>query len=138
MSAFTIRVYGIVEHDDRILLSREKIQGDLYVKFPGGGLEYGEGTRTCLQRELSEEIGVDSAIGAHFYTTDYFQPSTFHNKPTQVISVYYRATLLQPIPPGILVSDEGEPGFFWISVSSLHADMVDLPIDKKVIEMLCD
>jgi len=48
---FNIRVYGIlIDHDKRVLTTLEKIKGQLYRKFPGGGLEWGEGTIDCLKR----------------------------------------------------------------------------------------
>jgi 8-oxo-dGTP diphosphatase len=69
-------------------VSDEIIKGKFYTKFPGGGLEFGEGTRECLQREFKEETGLDVSIGDHLYTTDFFQPSAFHTNH-QIISIYY-------------------------------------------------
>ena len=61
---FTIRVYGILmDERKRILLSDEFIRGDYFTKFPGGGMEFGEGTRDCLKREFKEETGLDVTIG---------------------------------------------------------------------------
>ncbi|MFN5439619.1 MAG: NUDIX hydrolase, partial [Bacteroidota bacterium] len=41
---FNIRVYGILISDDnQVLVSDEFIRGNYYTKFPGGGLEFGEG-----------------------------------------------------------------------------------------------
>jgi 8-oxo-dGTP diphosphatase len=45
---FTIRVYGILLNTNKqVLVSDEHIRGNYYTKFPGGGLELGEGTR-CI------------------------------------------------------------------------------------------
>src|SRR6266487_411503 len=86
---FTIRVYGILmDENKRVLISDEFIRGDYFTKFPGGGLEFGEGTRDCLKREFKEETGLDVTVGEHIYTTDYFQISAF-NKEHQIISIYY-------------------------------------------------
>src|SRR3954453_22831074 len=86
---FTIRVYGILkDENNRILLSDEFIRGDYFTKFPGGGMEFGEGARDCLKREFKEETGLDVTVGEHIYTTDYFQISAF-NKRDQIISIYY-------------------------------------------------
>ena len=58
MFRFNIRVYGILINDqNQVLVSDELIRGKHYTKFPGGGLEYGEGTRDCLKREFLEETG---------------------------------------------------------------------------------
>src|SRR6478736_6455356 len=91
ISRFTIRVYGILKYEhNRILLSDEFIRGDYFTKFPGGGMELGEGTRDCLKREFKEETGLDVTVGDHIYTTDYFQQSAFNNKD-QIVSIYYHA-----------------------------------------------
>ena len=87
---FNIRVYGILINDGNILVNEELINGKKIIKFPGGGLVWGEGTKDCLKREWKEELNLDIEVGDHFYTTDFFQPSAFDN--SQVISIYYRIT----------------------------------------------
>ena len=70
---FNIRVYGILINEERqILISDEFIRGHYYTKFPGGGLELGEGTRDCLQREFMEEMNLKVEVKDHIYTTDYY------------------------------------------------------------------
>src|SRR5215217_6897747 len=97
MFRFNIRVYGILLGEDRqVLVSDEFIRGNYYTKFPGGGLEFGEGTRECLKREFKEEMNLEVEIGDHIYTTDFFQLSAF-NPGHQIISIYYYATALEPI-----------------------------------------
>ena len=77
MPNFNIRVYGILlDKNKRVLISDEFIRGNYFTKFPGGGLEFGEGTRDCLKREFKEETGLDVEIKEHIYTTDFFQIST--------------------------------------------------------------
>src|ERR1700753_427855 len=97
ISHITIRVYGILINEAKqVLVSDEYIRGDYFTKFPGGGLELGEGTRDCLKREFKEEMDLDVAIAAHLYTTDYFQLSAF-NTSQQIISIYYYVTALEEI-----------------------------------------
>src|SRR5918912_59160 len=92
-----LRVYGILRgENNRVLVSDEYIRGGLYTKFPGGGLEFGEGTRDCLKREFKEEMDLEIKVGDHIYTTDYFQISAF-NPNHQIISIYYFAHPLEPI-----------------------------------------
>ena len=94
---FNVRVYGIlINNQKQVLVSDEFIRGGYYTKFPGGGLEFGEGTRDCLQREFLEEMNLKVEIGEHIYTTDFFQLSAF-NPGHQIISIYYYATALEPI-----------------------------------------
>ena len=50
---FNIRVYGILINDqDQLLVSDEVIKGIKFTKFPGGGLEWGEGTMATKTYEL--------------------------------------------------------------------------------------
>ena len=90
MSHITVRVYGVlIDPGYGLLVSDEYIRGDYFTKLPGGGLEFGEGTRDCLVREFKEETGLDVTVGDHIYTTDFYQPSTFR-AGDQILSIYYR------------------------------------------------
>ncbi|MEO6289013.1 MAG: NUDIX domain-containing protein, partial [Ginsengibacter sp.] len=94
---FNIRVYGILISDDnQVLVSDEFIKGKYYTKFPGGGLDPGEGTRDCLKREFKEEMDLDVSVGDHIYTTDFYQISAF-NPDHQIICIYYFANPLEEI-----------------------------------------
>ena len=94
---FNIRVYGILSEPERgVLVSDEFIRGGYYTKFPGGGLEFGEGTRDCLKREFMEEMNLPVLVKEHLYTTDFFQMSAF-NPEHQIISIYYFVQALEPI-----------------------------------------
>lgn len=148
MNSFNIRVYGVLQDEQkRILVSDEFIRGDYITKFPGGGLELGEGTRDCLRREFKEETGLDVTIGAHLYTTDFFQQSAF-NKDHQIISVYYFVhcdeweklkthTTLFDFTPEQTADPNGESEVFrWIEWNDLNDDSVTLPIDKVVVRLL--
>jgi len=148
MPLFNVRVYGIlIDQYQRLLVTDEFIRGAYITKLPGGGLEFGEGTRDCLQREFREETGLEVSIGEHFYTTDFFQISAFNHKD-QIISIYYRvhaantATLpTSDIPfsfqPEQIKDPNGEAEVFrWIPLESLSEEDMTLPIDKVVVKLL--
>ena len=143
---FTIRVYGILLGTNKqVLVSDEYIRGNYYTKFPGGGLELGEGTRDCLKREFKEEMDLDVEVGEHLYTTDFFQMSAF-NPDHQIISIYYWVTALEPITAPLRQKpfdfDEREmkiyaerketETFRFIDAATFNEDSVTLPIDKVV------
>jgi ADP-ribose pyrophosphatase YjhB (NUDIX family) len=147
---FNIRVYGIlIGENKQVLVSDEFIRGDYYTKFPGGGLEFGEGTRDCLKREFREEMDLDIRVGDHIYTTDYFQMSAF-NPEHQIISIYYYAHPLEPIKAPLrqkpfyfdeqqlaVYKKTGETETFrFIEWNDFSAASVTLPIDKIVADML--
>jgi 8-oxo-dGTP diphosphatase len=152
MRYITIRVYGILINEKKqLLVSDEYIRGHYYTKFPGGGLEFGEGTRDCLRREFKEEMDLEVAVGDHIYTTDYYQVSAF-NPEHQIISIYYFAQPLEPIKAPLRDKpfdfDERELNIYeekketetfrFIDWEEVSADIVTLPIDKIVVEMLKD
>ena len=148
MALFNVRVYGVLlDENNRLLVSDEFIRGQYITKLPGGGLEIGEGTRDCLQREFKEETGLDVKVGEHLYTTDFFQISAFNQKD-QIISIYYN---VQPISPLILdvkekpfdfaphqiANPQGESEVFrWINWEDIHPDSMTLPIDRVVMELI--
>jgi len=149
---FTIRVYGILLNlKKQVLVSDEHIRGNYYTKFPGGGLEPGEGTRDCLKREFMEEMNLKVEVGAHLYTTDYFQMSAF-NPADQIIAIYYFAKALEPITAPIRTTpfdfDEREKSIYeekrqtetfrFIDWNDFSADSVTLPIDKIAATMVKD
>lgn len=148
MSLFNVRVYGIlIDSHNRLLVSDEFIRGSYFTKLPGGGLEFGEGTRDCLKREFMEETGLTVEVGDHIYTTDFFQISAFNNKD-QIISIYYFVktnerilinTKTKPFDfsPGETADLNGESEVFrWIKLTELAEDHMSLPIDKVVIQLI--
>src|SRR6056300_584550 len=85
---FNIRVYGIWVHDGRVLIAQESRMKMNMVKFPGGGLEKGEGIQDCLKREVKEELDLEAEVGDLFYVNPFFHQSSFRKKD-QLISFYY-------------------------------------------------
>ncbi|MCB0793606.1 MAG: NUDIX domain-containing protein [Flavobacteriales bacterium] len=135
---FNVRVYGVLVHEGSVLVTDELIRGMPVTKFPGGGLEYGEGTRDCLRRELLEELDVDAHITAHLYTTDVFQRSAFHNGQVQVLSVYYRfevdaQSMRRLLNGGPL---KGEEVIRWVRLDPSLEDELTLPLDRRVWRLL--
>lgn len=150
ISMFNIRVYGILINEKRqVLVSDEFVRGAYITKFPGGGLEFGEGTRECLAREFMEEMGLKVKVAGHIYTTDFYQQSAF-NAAHQIISIYYFAEALEPITAPLrskafdfdaqqmkMYNETGETETFrFIDWDDFSEETVSLPIDKIVAKMI--
>ncbi|HRF17091.1 MAG TPA: NUDIX domain-containing protein, partial [Chitinophagaceae bacterium] len=139
----------LINSERQVLVSDELIRGSYITKFPGGGLEFGEGTRDCLRREFLEEMNLKVEIGEHIYTTDYFQISAF-NPEHQIISIYYFAKALEPIKAPLrnipfdfdekqlkVYEEKRETETFrFINWDNFSAESVTLPIDKIVATMV--
>ena len=150
MNRFNVRIYGILLGENKqVLVSDEFIRGNYYTKFPGGGLEFGEGTRDCLKREFKEEMNLNVTIGDHLYTTDFFQMSAF-NPDHQIISIYYFAHASEPIKFPLRVNpfdfdeiqlavykETGETETFrFIDWENFNENSVTLPIDRIVASLI--
>ncbi|HEX2846803.1 MAG TPA: NUDIX domain-containing protein [Chitinophagaceae bacterium] len=150
MHFFNIRVYGILINDKKqVLVSDEFIRGNYYTKFPGGGLEFGEGTRDCLKREFMEEMNLNVEVSEHIYTTDFFQMSAF-NPEHQIVSIYYAVNALEEIKVPLrdkafdfdnlqldVYQRTGETETFrFVDWENFSAEAVTLPIDKIVSDLV--
>ena len=136
---FNIRVYAILMNEcHEVLISDERQNGHSFTKFPGGGLEFGEGLTTCLARELNEELGIDATIGKLFYVNDFYQQSAFR-ATDQLVSFYHFVDQftgeIETSGHTIPLTVQGEK-FRWVSISELSEDMFTFPIDKIVGQKL--
>ncbi|HCN82585.1 MAG TPA: NUDIX hydrolase [Sphingobacteriaceae bacterium] len=142
MYQFNVRVYGIlINETGQVLISDEEEYGVRFSKFPGGGLEYGEGLIDGLKREFEEECNADIDVLEHFYTTDFFVKSAFNE--SQIISVYYfvraKNELALNFKDKIFDFDtEGDilQAFRWKAIPDLCEEDATFPTDRRVIELL--
>ena len=140
---FVIRVYGVILNENgEVLVSDEYVHNMFMTKFPGGGLQFGEGPEDCLKREAIEEFGQKVEILSHFYTTGFFQKALFHDSH-QLISIYYRIAF--PDQPVLKISAiafdfkekiNGSQSFRWISVKKCKDTEFTFPVDRYVINLL--
>lgn len=136
---FNIRVYGILIDEGKVLVTDEFRLGIFMTKFPGGALEFGEGTIDCLKREFMEEMDSEIHSIEHFYTTDYYQPTTLLPSTMQLLNIYY---LVKTEKPYRFQTTEkrfdfqevmdGAQCFRWINICDLSKEDFTFPIDKLV------
>ncbi|MFN8297990.1 MAG: NUDIX hydrolase [Chitinophagales bacterium] len=146
LQRFNVRVYGLLINEQNQLLVTDEVfkNGSRATKFPGGGLELGEGTIECLKREFMEEAGIAVVVDEHFYTTDFFVPS-FFDTDSQIISIYYKVSspdwhLIKASSSKfdfVEVPGQEAESFRWIDLKDLYKEeSIILPIDKVVVDML--
>ena len=139
---FNIRVYGFLVDEGKVLVTDE-FRLDMYMtKFPGGGLQFGEGTVDCLKREFMEELATPIEVLSHFYTTDFYQPTTLLPSSMQLFNVYY--LVKAPKPYSFQITDkkndipsiDGAQSFRWIRIHELTKQEFTFPIDKFIVDEL--
>jgi 8-oxo-dGTP pyrophosphatase MutT (NUDIX family) len=136
MQRFNIRVYGIcINERKEILLSDESYRNLKFTKFPGGGLEFGEGTIACLEREFMEEFNLEIEVGELFYLTDFFQVSAF-SASDQVISIYYLIHADLSELDRLIANHLGPETLHWVSLPEFSEEILTFPIDKIVAQKL--
>lgn len=139
---FNVRVYGLLINEQReILLTDEQEQGYRFTKFPGGGLEFGEGLTNGLKREFIEECNTEVEILCHFYTTDFYVKSAFND--SQLISIYYLVKNVSPLKFSVKTkafdfdgTGDSLQSFRWKKLNELQSTDVTFPIDQYVVDLL--
>ena len=150
LKRFNVLVYCLLINElNQILVSDEAfLNGTLATKFPGGGLELGEGLIDGLKREFVEETGIAVEIKSHFYTTDFFVRSMFSiNSDSQIISIYYLVSSDQwrnikysekKFDFEFIQGREAE-SFRWVPLNRLsEEETITLPIDQVVVQKLLE
>lgn len=138
--SFIVRVYGLMVNPFEELLVAEEFHYNTFMrKFPGGGLQFGEGPVECLRREMMEELQLDVEVGDHLHTTDFFVESAF-NSNHQVLAIYFLVHAPQEIyskfrEEYVLPSTNGEERFRWVKVNELGGLEFTFPVDKKAKEI---
>lgn len=129
---FNIRVYACIVKDKKVLVLHEEYAGDFLIKFPGGGLEYGESVTDCLHREFLEELNVKIKNIKHFYTQEDFVVSRFRPNE-QLMTLYYLAEIVDESE--FLIIDPCIEKTEWLPLQT-EGEPLKLPVDKIVFRKL--
>jgi len=127
-----IRVYACAVKDKKVLTLFEEYAGEQLMKFPGGGLEFGEGLIECLHREFDEELNVKIEVVEHFYTQEDFLVSRFRENE-QLLTIYYIVNITTE--EDFLILDPCIEKAEWIDIDT-PGNPFPLPIDKIVFDKL--
>lgn len=140
MEKFNLRVYGLLLNEmGQILVSDEFRNAHAFTKFPGGGVEFGEGFKQALKREFQEELNSEVEVGDLFYFNENYQPSAFNPKH-QLISFYYFVDFqnwknIEANKHKFPLIEDGEK-YRWVDLKNLKIEELTFPIDKIVGEKL--
>lgn len=129
---FNVRVYVTIVKNKKVFALFEEYAGEQLLKFPGGGLEFGESVIECLERELEEELNLKIKNIEHFYTQEDFLVSRFRESE-QLLTIYYTANIVDE--NDLLIRDSCIEKAEWISLD-VEENPFPLPVDKIVFEKL--
>ncbi len=120
-------VAGIVRRDDGCVLISQRLPDDTlggYWEFPGGKVEPGEDLKVALRRELAEELGIDTEIGAEIH-------SIVHAYPDRDVQLFFfEARIVSGEPQKLEVAD-----LRWVTLDELmnyQFPEADLPLLKQL------
>lgn len=133
ITRFNLRIYGILVRDRKVLVSAEIYEGHRLIKFPGGGVEYGEGLHEALIREWDEELQVSIEVGSLIYLTEDFIQSVFREED-QVVCFYYQVN-----SDAEIIRQEAEHEVCWLSLDQpVEETGLTFPPERKVFQLLRD
>ncbi|BHH84607.1 (deoxy)nucleoside triphosphate pyrophosphohydrolase [Desulforhopalus sp. 52FAK] len=117
---------AIIQRDGQTLAARRKPGSHMegFWEFPGGKIELGESPEECLQRELKEELGIDSVIGS-FFAESCYNYGTKHVRLLCYLVEYNKGSFS--------LNDHDE--IRWLStdqILSVNWAPADIPIVKKL------
>lgn len=128
---FNIRVYALCIVNNKLLTLKEPFAGNMVVKLPGGGLEFGEGTADCLKREFKEELNLEITVGNAFYIQEDFVQSLAKDG-RQLLTLYFFATIKDL--HNLEIIDKNIQEINWIPLSANNP--FTLPVDQTVFNKL--
>lgn len=147
---FNVRVYFFLldqpflnqrpHPNSNVLLSDEFLSGRDCTKWPGGGLEFGEGPRDCAIREAQEELGQPIDLGPLIHATGNFIRSSWRGEE-QVLCHYYLATLKDAVQFRVATHPfdypaENVESFRWIPLKDVDADHLSFQVDRDALAQL--
>jgi 8-oxo-dGTP diphosphatase len=116
-------VAGIIRRNDGRLLITQRLADDTlggYWEFPGGKVEPGEELKHALHRELTEELGIETEIGAEIHRI-------VHAYPDRDVRLYFfDARIVSGEPQKLEVAD-----LRWVTLDELldyQFPEADLPL----------
>ncbi len=117
---------GVIRKCEKVLISRRPAGSHLegYWEFPGGKQEAGEDLKQCLEREISEELGITVTVDDLFLKVE-------HTYTTKRITLHvFTCTLISGTPEAL-----GCSAFQWVHVEDLFRFTFPPP-DVKIIALL--
>lgn len=140
MKLRTSRVYGfLINNSKQVLVSAERFNGIPLIKFPGGGVEWGEGLQEALIREFKEELKISIGVKENIYFNDFPVESAI-DKRYQVQAFFYHVEPLEPMRFSTVLSlkppEKNTENFIWVDLKNLSEELFTYEIEKEAVKAL--
>tara|TARA_B100001094_G_scaffold83894_1_gene80207 strand:- start:1198 stop:1650 length:453 start_codon:yes stop_codon:yes gene_type:complete len=140
MKLRTSRVYGfLINNSKQVLVSAERFNGIPLIKFPGGGVEWGEGLQEALIREFKEELKISIGVKENIYFNDFPVESAI-DKRYQVQAFFYHVEPLEPMRFSTVLSlkppEKNTENFIWVDLKNLNEELFTYEIEKEAVKAL--
>ena len=140
MKLRTSRVYGfLINNSKQVLVSAERFNGIPLIKFPGGGVEWGEGLQEALMREFKEELKISIGVKENIYFNDFPVESAI-DKRYQVQAFFYLVEPLEPMRFSTVLSlkppEKNTENFIWVDLKNLSEVSFTYEIEKEAAKAL--
>lgn len=117
---FNYRIAGVWIEDGHVLLHRQASEG--HWALPGGRAQMLEDSKSCLVREMKEELGVQVQAGELLWVTENF--FTYRSKQYHELGFYYKVEAAEGVMhfrEGPFFGPEGERLVYqWIPLEELE------------------
>lgn len=119
---FEVCVRAVIQRNDKLLVCRHKEKD--YCFFPGGHIDFGEGVREALLREINEELDISIKECLFIGTVEniYIEDGQKHHEINLIFNVKAREINRQ--------SKENHIEFFFININEFSQENI-LPIALK-------
>jgi 8-oxo-dGTP diphosphatase len=118
-----IIVRGVLVRNGHILLCHNKRKKNYFL--PGGHIEFNEGAKLALQREIREETGLKSEVGRFLGATEH----TFRNKGQRLceINLVFEFEIRGARASRLVPSAEKKIEFVWLPLRKLSQSRIKPP-----------
>lgn len=140
MIKFNARCYVLIRSKyNRILVMQERWQGVDLNKFPGGGLELGEGLLECIHREIAEEFSSSEKLAySHFFTPTECFASRFKPQEQLLLNYFTNSTEADEQQWSLIPNDPNLLGMQWLELKAENAQWFTLQSDKDAFLKLLE